>query len=98
MPTKEVPMLIEVPLPDRWIAVVEAKEPVRFKRNGRAYDLANAVKSGLLVAVRGARGHTQAEAAETMGVSPQAVSYWETGRRGPRGLYSERLTEYVLSV
>ena len=44
---------------------------------------------------REALGHSQAQAADAMGVSVDAVQDWEQGRRTPRGLYAEAARRYV---
>lgn len=62
-----------------------------------AHSIEEAVGCGLLAAVRGARGHTQADAAREMQVSLNAVQQWEQGLRAPRGLYQQALLRYLNS-
>lgn len=43
-------------------------------------------------ALRKARNISTGDLAQTIGVTPQCIRYWETGRRTPRG---ELLTRYI---
>ncbi|MEU2993525.1 helix-turn-helix transcriptional regulator [Streptomyces griseoincarnatus] len=49
-------------------------------------------------AIREAAGLTQAQVATAVGVSPQAVALWESGRRTPRGHYLSRYAEALRTM
>lgn len=45
--------------------------------------------------IREGAGLTQAVVADAVGVTPQAVALWESGRRRPRGLLFNRYAEAI---
>ncbi|WCD86388.1 hypothetical protein KPP03845_102734 [Streptomyces xanthophaeus] len=49
-------------------------------------------------ALRAAAGLTQQELADAIGVSRQAVSYWEAGLRTPRGKFLDAYTEAIAAL
>ncbi|MCX4557964.1 helix-turn-helix domain-containing protein [Streptomyces phaeochromogenes] len=49
-------------------------------------------------AIREAAGLTQAEVADAVGVTPQAVALWESGNRTPRGHLLDRYAEALRAM
>ncbi|MEV4863104.1 MULTISPECIES: helix-turn-helix transcriptional regulator [Streptomyces] len=49
-------------------------------------------------AIRVAAGLTQAAVADAVGVTPQAVALWESGRRTPRGNLLGRYAEAIRAM
>ncbi len=43
-------------------------------------------------------GLTQAQLAERIGCSKLAISYWETGRRSPTGLYAREVQRLLVQA
>ena len=62
---------------------------------GAAHSLAEALAAGMLRDVRGARGHSQPEAARRIGVSTQSVHRWETSKTAPTILAQRALVGYL---
>jgi len=64
---------------------------------GRAIELREALKMGLLRDVAQERGHTQAQLAQRFGCSLAAVTHYWQGRKIPRAhVYRRALFEYLL--
>ncbi|MFJ5155750.1 helix-turn-helix transcriptional regulator [Streptomyces sp. NPDC088353] len=49
-------------------------------------------------AIREAAGLTQAQVGSAVGVTPQAVALWESGRRTPRGHFLEKYVEAIRAM
>ena len=60
-------------------------------------DLPNALRLGMLQAIREERDWTQTELAQQMGVSQQTISAWENAERTPQGLYRRALILWLVS-
>lgn len=95
-------------LTDNWTTITDCAEsdhgaPIYVATvcghgQGVAHSLTEALACGLLRDVRRARGMTQVQVAQALGVAPSVVPRWERGETTPVGLYRQALEGWLLSA
>lgn len=68
-----------------------------WAEQNKMYPFGDAISSGLLKAVRAARGHTQTDAAALLDTTLTTVMRWETDRKTPRGDLRAKLESYIMT-
>ena len=63
---------------------------------GISHTLQEAIKCGMLKAVRSERGHSQEAVARLIGVTTTTVARWERGEISPTGLSEKALEGYLV--